>query len=71
MLKLTKEVGNLDNKKKKFNQKEYIINYIKSHKKRFACDLNIDEYEELELLLKNKGLSKVQFLRNAIQELKK
>ncbi len=58
-------------KKEKFDQKKYIINYIKTHKKRFACDLNLDEYKEIELLLKKHKLTKVQFLRNAIEELKK
>lgn len=54
-----------------FNQSKYIQQYIKEHKKRFACDLNKKEFEELEKLLKEKGLKKVEFLRNSIENLKK
>lgn len=54
-----------------FNQSKYIQQYIKEHKKRFACDLNKEEFEELEKLLKEKGLKKVEFLRNSIENLKK
>lgn len=58
-------------KKEKFNQKEYIINWQKEHKTKFAVDLNKDEYKELcDLLLKH-NLTKVQFVRNAFEELKK
>lgn len=54
-----------------FNQSKYIQQYIKEHKKRFACDLNKEEFEELEKILKEKGLKKVEFLRNSIENLKK
>ena len=54
----------------KFNQKKYIAEYKKKHKKQFNTDLNIDEYNELEKLLKNNNLTKAKFLRNAIKELK-
>ena len=57
--------------KKKFNQKEYIINYRKAHKKQFTVDLNIDEYNDLCLLLEQNNLTKVQFVRNALKELQK
>lgn len=56
---------------KEFNQKKYIQEYIKEHKKQFKVDLNIDEYNELKELLKKNNLSNVQFVRNAITELKK
>lgn len=56
---------------KEFNQKKYIQEYIKEHKKQFKVDLNIDEYNELKELLKKNNLSNVQFVRNAIAELKK
>ena len=56
---------------KEFNQKIYIQEYIKEHKKQFKVDLNIDEYNELKVLLKKNNLSNVQFVRNAIAELKK
>jgi hypothetical protein len=58
-------------KMSKFNQSKYIQQYIKEHKKRFVCDLNKDEFEELEKILKEKGLKKVEFLRNSIENLKK
>ena len=54
-----------------FNQSKYIQEYRKSKKKQFNVDLNKDEAEELEQLLKEKELTKVQFIRNAIEELKK
>ena len=54
-----------------FNQSKYIQEYRKNKKKQFNVDLNKDEAEELEQLLKEKELAKVQFIRNAIEELKK
>lgn len=54
-----------------FNQSKYIQEYRKNKKKQFNVDLNKDEAEELEQLLKEKELTKVQFIRNAIEELKK
>ena len=58
-------------KKESFNQIKYINDYKKKYKARFSTDINKLEMEELEKLLKEKGLSKAQFLRNAIDELKK
>ncbi len=57
--------------KEKFNQKKYIIEWNKKNKKQFKVNLNIPEYEELKELLKKNNLSNVQFIRNAIEELKK
>ncbi len=54
-----------------FNQNKYIQEYIKQHKKQFKVDLNIDEHKELKELLKKHSLSNVQFVRNAIEDLKK
>ena len=54
-----------------FNQSKYIQEYRKNKKKQFNVDLNKDEAEELEQLLKEKELTKAQFIRNAIEELKK
>ncbi len=51
-------------------KKNYDRKWQKEHKKKFACDLNIDEYLELEKLLKKHKLTKVQLVRNAIAELK-
>lgn len=53
----------------KFNKKEYDINYRKKHKKQFNVDLNIEEYEELEELLKKKNMAKVDLVRYAIKKL--
>lgn len=52
-------------------KKKYDRNWQKEHKRKFACDLNIDEYLELEELLKKYNLTKVQLVRNAIAELKR
>lgn len=57
--------------KESFNQIKYINDYKKKFKARFSTDINKSEMEELEKLLKEKGLSKAQFLRNAIDQLKK
>ncbi len=55
----------------KFNQSKYIQEYRKENKKQFNVDLNKDEAEELDRLLKEKGMTKVEFVRKAIEELKK
>ena len=54
----------------KFDQTKYIMDYRKKHKAQFNVDLNIEEKEELDLLLKRHRLTKTQFLRNAINDLK-
>ena len=54
-----------------FNKKQYDIDYKKKKKKQFKVDLNIDEYEELEQLLKAKGMTKVQLVREGLERLKK
>ena len=53
-----------------FNQKEYIKEYKKNHKKQFKVELNKDEHNELKELLKSHNLTNVQFVRNAMQDLK-
>lgn len=55
----------------KFNKQEYIQEYNKAHYRAFKVDLKIEELEELNNLLKEKGLTKAQFLREAIERLKK
>lgn len=50
--------------------KEYKIKYNKEHYKAFKVDLKIDELEDLEKILKKKQLTKAQFLRNAIKNIK-
>lgn len=50
--------------------KEYKIKYNKEHYKAFKVDLKIDELKDLEKILKKKQLTKAQFLRNAIKNIK-
>ena len=54
-----------------FNQKQYIIDYNKEHYKAFKVDLKVEELEELEKILQEKGITKAQFLREAIDKIKK
>lgn len=56
---------------KQFNQLEYQKEYNKEHYKTFKVDLKKEEFEELDKILKEKGLTKAQFLRNAIEQLLK
>lgn len=56
--------------KEKFNQKQYIRNFNKTHYKTFKVDLKLEEYEELENLLNKENMSKATFLRLAIEQLK-
>lgn len=55
----------------KFDQKKYIQEYNKQHYKAFKVDLKVEELESLEELLKQHSLTKAQFLRDAIDKLKK
>ncbi len=57
--------------KKEFNQKEYINNYKKEHYSPVKITLKKDEKVELDRLLKIKGITQTEFLRNAIEQLKK
>ncbi len=54
-----------------FNKTEYDKEYRKKHKAQFSVDLNKDEKEELDVILKQHKLQKVQFVRGAIKNLKK
>lgn len=53
-----------------FDQKKYVMSYRKEHKSQFNVDLNKSEKEELDSLLKENNLTKVEFIRLAIQALK-
>lgn len=55
----------------KFNQKKYIQNYQNEHYSIFKVKLKKEEKKELDELLAAVNLNQAQFLRNAIQELKK
>lgn len=54
----------------KFNQTKYVVEYRKQHKAQFNVDLNKSEKDELDSLLKEKNLTKVEFIRLAIEALK-
>lgn len=56
---------------KKFDQKKYIQNYQNEHYSIFKVKLKKEEKKELDELLAAVNLNQAQFLRNAIQELKK
>lgn len=50
--------------------KEYKAKYSKEHYRAFKVDLKIEELNELEKKLKEKKLTKAQFLRNSIKKIK-
>ena len=52
------------------NNIEYIKKYNKEHYKRFRVYLTPEEMDYLEQELKRLGLTKSQFLKDAIKELK-
>ena len=54
----------------KFNQTKYINQYAREHYSRFHVDLLKDDKIELDKMLKEDGISKAEFLRNAIEEYK-
>ena len=57
--------------KKEFNQLEYKLKYSKEHYKVFKVDLKKEEMEELNKLLEKHKLTKAEFLRQSIENLKK
>ncbi len=61
----------MEQKKEKFDKKKYDIEFHKKNYKVFKVDLKIKEFDDLECLLIKNNLTKSQFLRNAIEELKK
>ena len=52
------------------NNKEYIKDYNKTHYERFRVYLKPEEMRELEKEIKRLGITKAEFLRNAIKDLK-
>ena len=56
---------------KQFNQTDYIREYNKSHYSNLKITLKKEEKEELDQLLKENGWTKPQFIRIAINTLKK
>ena len=56
---------------KKFDKRKYDAEFKKNHYKHFLVDITIKEMEELNDLLNRHNLTKAQFLRNSINELKK
>ena len=57
--------------KEKFDENKYKQQYNKNHYKRFVADLKVEEFDELQELLKKNNLTKSQFVRNYIGILKK
>lgn len=58
-------------KKEKFDKRKYDYNYRLEHYKEFRCYLDKSEFDVLNDLLKTKKMSKSDFIRKAIEELKK
>lgn len=56
---------------KKFNKVKYNQQYNKEHYKQFKTELKAKEKEELDKLLKENNLSKVEFIRKAKELLEK
>lgn len=54
----------------KFDKYAYNQSYIKQNYKKFACELKREEWEELDSIIKSKGMNKSQFVRWAYNELK-
>lgn len=54
---------------KNFNQTKYINEWQKENKKQFRVDLNKEEFEKAEKLLKSNNLTKVGFVRLALKSL--
>lgn len=54
-----------------FDQIKYINDYKRARKKQFKVELDIPEMEELEKMLQENGLTKAQFVRDAIDDLRK
>lgn len=52
-----------------FNQSKYITNWQKENKKQFKVSLNKEEFEKADNLLKKHNLSKIQFVRLALEAL--
>lgn len=54
-----------------FNQSKYITNWQKQNKRQFKVSLNKEEFEKADNLLKKNNLSKIQFVRLALEALEK
>lgn len=56
---------------KKFDKSKYDYNYRLEHYKEFRCYLLIEDFNILNDLLKQKKISRSDFVRNALKELQK
>lgn len=54
----------------KFNKKEYDRIYKLNHYSQLKFTIKKEKKEELERILKDKNLTKIEFLNNAIEDLK-
>lgn len=57
--------------KSEFNQNEYIKQYKKEHYSPLKINLKKEEKKELDELLREKNMTQTEFVRNAIENLKK
>lgn len=57
--------------KKKFDKRKYDNEFHKTYYSQFKVALKKEEYNELCILLKEKNISKVDFVRKAFEDLKK
>lgn len=57
--------------KERFDKIKYNIEYNKKNYKKFACDLKIDEYENISNVLKEYGINKAELVRLAIKNIDK
>lgn len=60
----------VNEEKKKFDKVKYNNLYNKLHNRKFACDLKIAEYDELNDFLKRHNITKVGFVRDSFKRLK-
>lgn len=54
----------------KRRKNDYIRDYNKEHKRIFSARLYKEEYEEIDELIKKRGMNKAQFIRYAAAKLK-
>ena len=54
----------------KFDKYTYNKSYIKQNYKKFVCELKREEWEELDSIIKSKGMNKSQFVRWALEKIK-
>lgn len=56
-----------EKKQWQINKQEYVKNFKKEHYKRFSADLPKEETDEIDAFLKEKGMSRANFVRFAFK----